>query len=129
MIKCCICLERKDTFLSCKHCSEGHICKVCAPRVIEECSTCPVCRQTNWHSNNEIILKNKWRKIKNIIIDWLFIIFIVCNYFLLSGVFGYLTLLTLNFDFAQFTIPITILLALLIGISETVIICSIVQNM
>ena len=90
MNKCCICLENKVSFLSCKHCVECHVCTSCAPRIIEECTKCPICRQKGWHSKfkNKIVPVNNLKQIKKASIDW-----IIGNnnhsFIIISGLFGY----------------------------------------
>lgn len=130
MIKCCICLENKDVFLSCKHCVEGHVCAVCTPRVIEECAKCPVCRQRGWHSKfkNKIVPQNNLQVIKKTSFEWTIVVLIIILYVVISVIFGYITMLMMYFDMSQLTTSTILILSLLIGVAETILICIVYHN-
>lgn len=130
MNKCCICLENKVSFLSCKHCVEGHVCTTCAPRIIEECTKCPICRQKSWHSKfkNKIVPVNNLKQIKKASIDWIIVLLVIILYIIISGLFGYVTMLIMFRDISKLTVSTILLLSFVIGIGETLIICIVYHN-
>jgi hypothetical protein len=106
------------------------VCAICAPRIIEECTKCPICRQKGWHSKfkNKIVPVNNLQQIKKTSIDWLIVLTIITLYIIISGLLGYVTMLIFFRDMSQLTVSTILMLALVIGIGETLIICIVYHN-